>query len=193
MRLICSTILIKMLRESDKKTFEAYFYQVLGDNFFANPERTVLSANGKQVMDRTLKDAFNNRSSYKDQYCTDPGVKLEGNSRIKIYNKTNDAITQFAAGQYGGQWKNGVKQGMQWKLTEVWVRLLTSSDDIARLNSYEPGILCKDKSSLQDKGTPVRSTQSKPADQSQSESATEGSSGSNSSINKAKKFLNKLK
>lgn len=48
----------------------------------------------------------------------------------------------------GGGWKNGQKVGETWKIALLEVWMWTDQDNIARIKSYKPGMLCKTSSGV---------------------------------------------
>ena len=133
----------KMLREASKDEMHAYLMQMLAPSYFVEGSTSQLNQNGASLINNALDRAYNPKSTYAEQYCSDPKVKHQQQNMIELWNKTTDKKTRMAVGLFGGGWKNGQKTGQEYKITALEVWLWTDNDNIARLNSYEPGYLCK--------------------------------------------------
>lgn len=136
----------KMLREGNRAEVEAYLMRMLAESYFEEGSTTRLNAGGTELIKTVLDRAFNPRSTYAQQYCADPAVKHQQANMMEWWNATQDAHTRMALTKGGGTWKNGQKTGEAFKITALEVWMLTSADDIARINSYEPGVLCRSAS-----------------------------------------------
>ncbi|HNR53585.1 MAG TPA: hypothetical protein PKJ19_00335 [Flavobacteriales bacterium] len=133
----------KLLRESNAKQLEAYLMRMLAPSYYVEGSTTRLTPQGADVINKAVAAAFGGKGTYAEQYCADPGVKHQQPDMIEIWNATQDAHTRMHVGRFGGGWKNGQKVGEQYKFIALEVWMLTSADDIARLRSYEPGMLCE--------------------------------------------------
>ena len=109
--------------------------------------------------------------------------KSQQTNGMEWWNATQDAHTRIAVVKAGGTWKNGQKTGETFKITALEVWMLTSADDIARINSYDPGMLCKGSSSSVSSGAGTTGT---------STGATQQQNTGGSLLNKGKGLLNKL-
>lgn len=132
----------KMLREATPDQFKAYLLRMLAPGFFVDGSTTRLNGNGEELVQKVMAAGFNARSPYAAQYCPDPGVKHQQSGSMEWWNGTTDKFTRMAVMKAGGTWKNGQKEGETWKITELGLGMWTDADNIARLNSYEPGVLC---------------------------------------------------
>jgi hypothetical protein len=177
----------KMLREGTRAEVEAYLMNMLAEHFFVEGSTTRLTDRGADLINNTLDRAFNPKSSYAQQYCADPGVKHQQTDMMEWWNATQDAHTRMALTKGGGTWKNGQKVGESYKISALEVFMLTSADDIARINSYEPGMLCKPASGAQ-KAVPRTSSSSTTSGSNSNSSTT----GTNDMLNKGKGLLNKI-
>lgn len=174
----------KLLREGTREQMEAYLMRMLHESYFIEGSTTLLNANGARLVNNVLDRAFAPKSSYARQYCPDPAVKHQQAGMMEWWNATQDTHTRMSVTKAGGTWKNGQKVGGSWKINALEVWTLTKPDDIARINSYEPGMLCKQASPL-----------AQPAARTSPPGNAEGTSDSGSSndlLNKGKGLLNKL-
>jgi hypothetical protein len=133
----------KMLREATRDEMHAYLMHMLAPTYFVEGSTTQLNRNGADLINKVLDMAYNGKSSYAQQYCPDPGVKHQQTNMMEWWNATQDKKTRCAVGLYGGGWKNGQKVGETFKITALDVWLWIDADNIARINSYEPGMLCR--------------------------------------------------
>lgn len=177
----------KLLREGTKEQVEAYLIRMLDPVYFVEGSSTRLNANGYQLVTNVLERAFNPKSTYAQQYCPDPAVKGQQPGGMEWWNATQDAHTRMSVARSGGTWKNGQKVGETWRIQALEVWMLTSADDIARINSYEPGMLCKPKGAVEKAADKV----SPPGTGSSSGSSSQQSGGSDL-MKKGKGLLNKL-
>ncbi|MBK8499024.1 MAG: hypothetical protein IPL52_09450 [Flavobacteriales bacterium] len=132
----------KLLRESTPEQFEAYLMRMLAPVYFVEGSTTRLTPQGAELINKAVNAAFKGKSTYAEQYCSDPQVKHQQENGIELWNATQDAHVRMAVTKAGGGWKNGQKVGETYKFTSLEVWMLTSADDIARIKSYEPGMLC---------------------------------------------------
>ena len=133
----------KLLREGTAAQFEAYLIRMLAPVYFVDGSTTRLTPQGADLVNKAVNNAFKGKSTYAQQYCPDLGVKSQQPDMMEWWNATQDAHVRMALTKAGGTWKNGQKTGETYKITALEVWMLTSADDIARINSYEPGMLCK--------------------------------------------------
>lgn len=133
----------KMLREATPQQFKAYLLHMLAPSLFAEGSTTRLNANGEELVERVMAAAFNKRSPYAVQYCADPGVKHQQPGSMEWWNGTQDKSTRMVVMKAGGAWKNGQRVDGAWKITELGLGMWTDADNVARIASYEPGVLCK--------------------------------------------------
>lgn len=133
----------KLLREGTAEQFEAYLMRMLAPVYFVEGSTIRLTPQGADLVNKAVNNAFKGKSTYAQQYCPDPGVKHSQTDMMEWWNATQDAHTRMALTKGGGTWKNGQKTGETYKINAIEVWMLTSPDDIARINSYEPGMLCK--------------------------------------------------
>ena len=177
----------KLMREGDAKKFEAYLIRMLAPVHYVEGSSTRLTANGADLVNKAVAAAFGGRSTYAEQYCPDPGVKHRQQDAIEIWNATQDKHTRMHVGRFGGGWKNGQKVGEQYRFIALEVWMWTDADNIARIRSYEPGMLCKSTGTIEKASEQFNS----PAP-----TATSGTSpqqsGGNDLMKKGKGLLNKL-
>ncbi|QQR88009.1 MAG: hypothetical protein IPJ76_07290 [Flavobacteriales bacterium] len=173
----------KLLREGTAAQFEAYLIRMLAPVYFVEGSSTRLTPQGADLVNKAVNNAFKGKSTYAQQYCPDPGVKSQQPDMMEWWNATQDAHVRMALTKAGGTWKNGQKTGETYKITALEVWMLTSADDIARINSYEPGMLCKGNAAPVSSGGSSTSGQSGAAPQ---------QSGGNDILKKGKGLLNKL-
>ena len=171
----------KLLREGTAAQFEAYLMRMLVPVYFVDGSTTRLTPQGADLVNKAVNNAFKGKSTYAQQYCPDPGVKHQQPMSMEWWNATQDAHTRLSLTKGGGTWKNGQKVGESFKIQALEVWMLTSADDIARINSYEPGMLCKG-------GTPVQ----KAVQQNHTSTAPQGGTGGNDLLKKGKGFLDKV-
>ncbi len=133
----------KLLREGTAAQFEAYLIRMLAPVYFVEGSTTRLTPQGADLVNKAVNNAFKGKSTYAQQYCPDPGVKHQQADMMEWWNATQDAHVRMALTKAGGGWKNGQKTGETYKINALEVWMLSSADDIARINSYEPGMLCK--------------------------------------------------
>lgn len=179
----------KMLREGNAKQFEAYLMRMLAPSYYVEGSTTRLTQQGADLINKAVAAAFGGKSTYAEQYCPDPGVKHQQQDMIEIWNATQDAHTRMHVGRFGGGWKNGQKVGEQYRFIGLEVWMLTSADDIARLRSYEPGMLCKPASGAAT--TAGSGTTTAPSKTTTSGTGSQQGSGTDL-IKKGKGLLNKL-
>ena len=180
----------KQLREGTREQMEAYLMHMLHESFFVEGSRTQLNARGADLINKTLDRAFNPKSTYAQQYCPDPGVKHQQPGMMEWWNATQDSHTRMTVAKADGTWKNGQKVGETWKITALEVWMLTSPDDIARINSYEPGMLCK-ASADQPASKPAAGNSPGPAPTGTT-SESSNSQGGNELLKKGKGMFNSL-
>lgn len=177
----------KLLRESDAREFEAYLMRMLAPTYFVEGSTTRLTPQGAEVVNRAVAAAFGGKSSYAAQYCPDPGVKHRQQDAIEIWNATQDKHTRMHIGRFGGGWKNGQKVGEQYRFIALEVWMWTDADNIARIRSYEPGMLCKPVGAVGTSADKVGASAPEPS------SATGSQQGAGSDLmKKGKGLLNKL-
>ncbi|MCC7503188.1 MAG: hypothetical protein IT229_11705 [Flavobacteriales bacterium] len=173
----------KLLREGTAAQFEAYLIRMLAPVYFVEGSSTRLTPQGADLVNKAVNNAFKGKSTYAQQYCPDPGVKSQQPNGMEWWNATQDAHVRMALTKAGGTWKNGQKVGETFKIAALEVWMLTSADDIARINSYEPGMLCKGSTA------PVSSDGPNMSDQG---GAPPQQSGGSDILKKGKGLLNKL-
>lgn len=132
----------RLLREADPAHFRAYLMRMLAPGFFVEGSTVRLNANGEELVEKVMRAAFDPRSPYAAQYCPDPGVKHQQSGSMEWWNGTQDKFTRMAVMKAGGTWQNGQKTGETWKIVELGLGVWTDADNIARIASYEPGVLC---------------------------------------------------
>jgi len=178
----------RMLREGTREQMQAYLMAMLHPDHFVEGSTTQLNVNGATLVNNVLDRAFNKKSTYAQQYCPDPGVKHQQPNMMEWWNATQDAHTRMTVTKAGGVWKNGQKTGETFKITAVEVWMLTSADDIARISSYEPGMLCKTPSAAS------QAVQNATSGSGTSSGTTTGSGGgsANDLLKKGKGFLDKM-
>ena len=133
----------ELLREGTAEQFEAYLVRMLAPVYFVEGSTTRLTPQGADLINTAVERAFKGKSTYKEQYCADPAVKHQQENGMEWWNATQDAHVRMGLTKAGGAWKNGQKTGETFKIVSLEVWMLTSADDIARIRSYEPGMLCK--------------------------------------------------
>jgi hypothetical protein len=175
----------KLLREGTAAQFEGYLIRMLAPVYFVEGSTTRLTPQGADLVNKAVTAAFKGKSTYAQQYCPDPGVKSQQANGMEWWNATQDAHVRMALTKAGGAWKNGQKTGETYKITALEVWMLTSADDIARINSYEPGTLCKGSSAPVSSGSSNTSNQGGDAPQQQQ-------SGGSDILKKGRGLLNKL-
>ncbi|MBK7944830.1 MAG: hypothetical protein IPJ85_05755 [Flavobacteriales bacterium] len=178
----------KLLRESTAAQFEAYLIRMLAPVYFVEGSTTRLTSQGADLVNKAVNNAFKGKSTYAQQYCPDPGVKSQQPNGMEWWNATQDAHVRMALTKAGGAWKNGQKVGETFKITALEVWMLTSSDDIARINSYEPGMLCKSPSAA---SQAIRKSTSEPTAPNGTNSGS-ANGGGNEILKKGKGLLSKL-
>lgn len=178
----------KLLRESTAEQFEAYLMRMLAPVYFVDGSTIRLTPQGADLVNKAVNNAFKGKSTYAQQYCPDPGVKHQQADMMEWWNATQDAHVRMALTKAGGGWKNGQKTGETYKINALEVWMLTSPDDIARINSYEPGMLCKPTSGAQK--AVQQATESNTRSGSSTTNST--SNGTNDILNKGKGLLNKI-
>lgn len=178
----------KMLRESTAAQFEAYLIRMLAPVYFVDGSTTRLTPQGADLVNKAVNNAFKGKSTYAQQYCPDPGVKHQQPDMMEWWNATQDAHTRMSLTKGGGTWKNGQKTGETYKITALEVWMLTSADDIARISSYEPGMLCKTSSAAS------QAVQKASGGTGSSGGTTSGSGSGNANdiLKKGKGFLDKV-
>ncbi len=176
----------KLLREGTKEQVEAYLIRMLDPVHFVEGSTTRLNANGYRLVTDVLERAFDPKSTYAQQYCADPGVKHQQADMMEWWNATQDAHTRMSLSKGGGTWKNGRKVGEQYKIQAMEVWMLTSADDIARINSYEPGMLCKSAAPA------TRAVQQASPSSGRNSSTSSQGSGGNDLLKKGKGLLDKV-
>ncbi|MFZ1694595.1 MAG: hypothetical protein WAT74_15465 [Flavobacteriales bacterium] len=178
----------KLLREGTAAQFEAYLIRMLAPVYFVEGSTTRLTSQGADLVNKAVSNAFKGKSTYAQQYCPDPGVKSQQPNGMEWWNATQDAHVRMALTKAGGAWKNGQRVGETFKITALEVWMLTSSDDIARINSYEPGMLCKSPSAA---SQAIRKSTSEPTAPNGTNSGS-ANGGGNEILKKGKGLLNKL-
>ena len=107
---------------------------------------------------------------------------------MEWWNATQETHTRMSVAKAGGTWKNGQKVGETWKITALEVWTLTKPDDIARINSYEPGMLCRQNGSSAPASSPASTSNGTTG----SSTGAGSSGGGNDLLNKGKGLLNKI-
>ena len=178
----------KLLREGTREQVEAYLMRMLHESYFIENSTTLLNANGVHLVNNVLDRAFAPKSSYASQYCPDPAVKHQQAGMMEWWNATQETHTRMSVAKAGGTWKNGQKVGETWKITALEVWTLTKPDDIARINSYEPGMLCRQNGSSAPASSPASTSNGTTG----SSTGAGSSGGGNDLLNKGKGLLNKI-
>jgi hypothetical protein len=128
----------RALREGPPERAQAVLLAVLSPRYFAEGSTVLLNGAGAEIVNRALERAFKGRATYAQQYCADPGVDTQQSQGTRMYltaavNKLN---TMMAAERTGGAYKEGVKVGEQWKLSELQVRVREDDDAIQFVSSF---------------------------------------------------------
>lgn len=179
----------KLLREGTAARFEAYLIRMLAPFYFVEGSTTRLTPQGADLVNKAVNNAFKGKSTYAQQYCPDPGVKHQQPNMMEWWNATQDAHTRMSLTKGGGTWKNGQKVGETFKIQALEVWMLTSADDIARISSYEPGMLCKGSSAASAPAARTTGGASAPAAPTTNAPAK---GGANDLLNKGKGLLDKI-
>lgn len=179
----------RVLRESDRAEAEAYLMQMLAPSYFVEGSTTQLNVNGARLVNNALDAAFDSRSPYAEQYCPDPAVKRQQPGQIEWWNGTQDKHTRMTVTKAGGGWKNGQKVGETWKIAALEVWMWTDQDNIARIKSYEPGMLCKGSGAS---GAAPPAGGGGPANAPAQGTTTQGSSKGGDLLNKGKGLLDRV-
>lgn len=65
----------------------------------------VLTNEGNQLLEKTLKATATGSTLYKNQYCEKPEIKETGNGYIEYWNKDKSAYTRLEIGTENSNWK----------------------------------------------------------------------------------------
>ncbi len=177
----------RLMREGDAKKFEAYLTRMLAPVFYVEGSGTRLTPQGAEIVNKAVAAAFHGKSTYAEQYCEDPAIKHHQQDAIELWNATQDMKTRMHVGLYGGGWKNGQKVGEQYRFIALEVWMWEDADHIARIRSYEPGMLCKPKGAVEKAADKVS-----PSGTGSSSGTSSQQSGGSDLMKKGKGLLNKL-
>lgn len=136
----------KMLREATPEQLEAYLMKTLAPGYFLKGSDVMLTQRGADLINATVRIAHKLEITYKEAYCPDPKVAHHQKGMIEFYSKVGRGKTRIAAGQYGGAFKEGVKVGQKWKISDLSVHVPNKKEQIEYLRSFaDPNELCKPK------------------------------------------------
>lgn len=181
----------RVLRESSRAEAEAYLMRMLAPSYFVEGSSTQLNVNGARLVNNALDAAFDSRSPYAEQYCQQPAVKRQQPGQIEWWNGTHDKHTRMTVTTAGGGWKNGQKVGDTWKIAALEVWMWTDPDNIARIKSYEPGMLCKGNEGKPASGSTNAPQRSSPASDPSTTNSGNGQGGGDL-LKKGRGLLDKM-
>jgi hypothetical protein len=95
------------LFSANKDNIESMLYQLLASFHFTKTDKNVLTRNGQELIDKTLKSTVTGDFLYKNQYCEKPEIKENGNGYIDYWNKNKSAYTRLEIGTEDNNWKLG--------------------------------------------------------------------------------------
>lgn len=127
-----------LLLDGTPEQVEAFLMKTLAPSAFVSGSTTQLNRRGADMINNTIKNAFKKRGTYKQQYCRNPFVDKRRSSKSRIYINgcINKVSTMIAFGKFGGGYKEGVKTGGEWKITDLYVGTRQDDDAIAYINSF---------------------------------------------------------
>ena len=131
-----------LLMTATADEFEAAMMKMLAPGYFVEGSTLLLNRNGADLINRARKFAFEGKSTYAEQYCSDPSVKHRQANMIQFYNKSKRVFSRIAVGQFGGRYERGVKVDTEYKITGLDIGILTKQDDIDYMNSFPDEELC---------------------------------------------------
>jgi hypothetical protein len=128
----------KMLRNSTPETLEAYLMKALAPFFFNNKAAGQLNQRGADAINKAIKRAFKLKGTYKLEYCENAGIDRKRSSKTRFYilGAINKVNTVIAVGMFGGAYKDGVKVGKEWMITEISVGTRQDNDALQFINSF---------------------------------------------------------
>jgi len=128
----------KMLRHSTPLKLEAYFMKVLAPHYFNNKSAGQLNQRGARLINLAAKRAFKLKATYKLMYCENPGVDRRRSSKTRYYLRSviRGGNTMIAGRLMGGRYKEGVKVGQQWMITDLHVGVPQRDNAIQLVNSF---------------------------------------------------------
>lgn len=167
---------VDILRTADEARIRAYLLKVLSAGWFVEGSTTQLTSQAQGWLEGIIQVCAKSQMNWGEQYCARPEEKEYYNGQFLLWNKVKDKASRFVWERGGTVWKNGQQVGGSWKLNTIEVYIHVNENDIARLRSYEPGVLCKGD---QEATKPTTGT-------------TQGNQSGTNLLNKGKGLLNKL-
>jgi hypothetical protein len=136
---------VDQLRTGDEQRIRAYLMKMLSAGWFVEGSTTQLTPQAQGWLDGILQVCCKSQMNWGEQYCARPAEKEYYNGQFSLWNKVKDKFSRFVWEKGGTTWKNGQQVGGSWKLNTIEVYIHVNENDIARLRSYEPGLLCKEE------------------------------------------------
>jgi hypothetical protein len=128
----------QILREGNPKKTEAVLRRTLSPSYFEKGSTVLLNSQGEELVNAALRNAYEGRISYAEQYPANLNVSHYQPNSISFWNADGRHMSSMSAELTGGTWQNGVKVGQRLKLKELSIAVLKDADEIARLRSLPP-------------------------------------------------------
>jgi hypothetical protein len=132
----------KLLRKGDKKQVEAMFRAMAIPFFFVQGSNIQLNQNGKDALEKILKNTFDSKVTFAQSYCPQIFVQSYQANMINIVDALRKNKTRIALQKSGGHYERGKKVGQGYKISALEVWTLRSDDDVAQLKSWPFEELC---------------------------------------------------
>ncbi len=126
----------KMLREASPEELESYLMRVIAPGFFLAGSNTMLNQRGANFINDVVRRAHKLGITYGEAYCSDPVVAHYQKGMMEFYSKVSKGKTRIAVAQYGGGFKEGVRQPGEWKINDISIFIPNKPDQIAYIRSF---------------------------------------------------------
>jgi hypothetical protein len=125
-----------ILRNGSPELLKVAMLKTLAPHLMVNGSSTQMSAQGKEMYDKAVKEAFNGDSKYKDQYCKNyTTTSLTSKNYIYIQGAVNKCITLIGCVPSNDGYIEGVQQ-TKLKLVTLDITVRQDQDAINFINSF---------------------------------------------------------
>jgi len=125
-----------LLRNGNPELLKVAMLKTLAPHLMVDGSKTQFSWQGKEIYDKTVKEAFGGDMKYKDQYCINYyTTSLTSKSYIYIQSVIDKTVTVIGTGMYNDGYKEGVPL-QKVKLVRLDVSVRQDPDAVNFLNSF---------------------------------------------------------
>lgn len=126
-----------MLRNGNPQNFKAVMVKVLGPRHFEEGSSVQLSGMADKLIGDVITMAYEDKATYKQQYCQQLNIKQGMSSKSHFYISAciNEVASLYVVEPFNAGYKEGVMQ-TKLKLTNIQISVRQDDNAIAFINSY---------------------------------------------------------